>query len=103
MQDKFIIQYIDCEGPLRSKNKFKNVEQKFEGKSKQTSKHTLEHCASFFFLIVVQVQLSPFSPHHLPPPKTSPPPTLDPTPLWLCPTLKSEEPIKGTHDHKITN
>ena len=38
-----------------------------------------------FFFIDVQVELSPFSPHHSPPPQPSPPPTLDPTPLWLCP------------------
>ena len=43
------------------------------------------HCEvtifSFIFFIVVQVPLSPFPPHH------SPCPTLDPTPLWLCPCV----------------
>ena len=34
-----------------------------------------------FFLSVVQVQLSPFSPHHSPPPQPSPPSTLKPTPF----------------------
>lgn len=37
MQDEFIIQYIDCEIPLRSKMKLKNIEQKTR-KSKQASK-----------------------------------------------------------------
>ena len=41
----------------------------------------------FFFLIVVQVQLSPFSPHHSPLPPHTPPPTLNPIPLWLCPCV----------------
>ena len=39
---------------------------------------------SFYFLkfvIVVQVQLSPLSPCHYPPPELSPLPTLDPNPL----------------------
>ena len=35
------------------------------------------------FFIVVQVQLSPFSPHHSPLPSPPPPPILNPTPLWL--------------------
>ena len=38
-----------------------------------------------FFFIAFQVQLSLFSPHHSPPPQPSSPPTLYPTPLWLCP------------------
>ena len=46
-------------------------------------------CILFFshFVIVVQVQLSPFSTHHSPPPHPSPLPTLGPTPLWLCPCV----------------
>ena len=43
-------------------------------------------CFSFhFFLIVVQVQLSAFHPYNSHPPYPSPPPTLNPTALWLCP------------------
>ena len=34
---------------------------------------------------MVQVQLSSFSPYHSNPPQPSPPPTIDPTHLWLCP------------------
>ena len=41
----------------------------------------------FFFLIVVQVQLSPFTPHCFPQPQPSPLPILDPNPLWLCPCV----------------
>ena len=37
--------------------------------------------------IVLQVQLSPFSPHNSPLPHRSLPPTLSPTPLWLCPRV----------------
>ena len=35
----------------------------------------------FSFFIVVQVQSSPFFPHHSPPPHPSPPPTLKPNPF----------------------
>ena len=35
---------------------------------------------NLLFFIVVQVQLSPFSPHHYLPPHPSPPPNLSPTP-----------------------
>ena len=38
-----------------------------------------------FFFIVVQGQLSPFSHHHFPQLHPLPPPTLNPSPLWLCP------------------
>ena len=38
-----------------------------------------------FFFIVVQIQLPPFSYHHFSPPHPLPPPTLHPSPLWLCP------------------
>ena len=38
-----------------------------------------------FVCFIVQVQLSPFSYHHIPPAQPSTPPTLNPTPLWLCP------------------
>ena len=41
----------------------------------------------FSFLIVVHVQSSPFSYHHFPLPHPSPPPTLNPSPLWLCPLV----------------
>ena len=41
----------------------------------------------FNFFIVVQVQLSPFSPHHSPPSQPSSLPTLNPTPLWFCPCV----------------
>ena len=37
----------------------------------------------FILFIVIRVQLSPFSCHHFP--LTPPPPTLSPSPLWLCP------------------
>ena len=37
-----------------------------------------------FIYTVVQVQLSPFSPHQTPPPHPSTPPILKPTHLWLC-------------------
>ena len=39
------------------------------------------------FFIVVQVHLSPFSPYHSLLPQPSPPPTLNPTHLWLCPCV----------------
>ena len=39
----------------------------------------------FFFIIVVQVQLSLFSRHHSPLSHLLPPPTLNPSPVWLCP------------------
>ena len=38
---------------------------------------------SFFFLTVVQVQLSPFSHHHFPPPQEPPPPTFNHSYLFL--------------------
>ena len=48
----------------------------------------LVHFFSFStFFIVVQVQLSPFSPHNSAPPKPSPPPHLGPTPFWFCPCV----------------
>ena len=37
-----------------------------------------------FICIIIQVQLSPFSCHHFPPPHSLPPSTLYPAPLWLC-------------------
>ena len=40
-----------------------------------------------YFFIVVQVQLSPYSPHHSHPSQPSPLPTLYPTPFWLCPCV----------------
>ena len=46
------------------------------------------NCPFFPLLfIVVQVQLSPFFPHHFPAPHPSPPPPLYPTPLWICPCV----------------
>ena len=57
----------------------------------EASISNFENLLSFLFhifKIVVQVQLSLFSPHHYPPPQPSPPPTLDSTPtlvLYLCP------------------
>ena len=39
----------------------------------------------YIFFTVVQVQLSPFSPHHSPTHPRLPP--YDPTPLWLCPCV----------------
>ena len=52
----------------------------------------VSHCfnlrsASTPFFIVVQVQLSPFSPHYSPLLPPSPPATLNPTLLWLCPCV----------------
>ena len=41
----------------------------------------------YLFIIVVQVQLSPFLPPPLPPPHPSLPTTLNPNPLWLCPCV----------------
>ena len=59
--------------------------------------HTHRHFHSFLYLwvtlifltffIVVQVQLSPFSLHHCPPPQPSPPPTPHPIPPWFCPCV----------------
>ena len=40
-----------------------------------------------YFVLIVQVQLSPFSSLKLLPPQPSPPPTLHPTPLWFCPCV----------------
>ena len=40
-----------------------------------------------FLKIVLQVQSSPFSSCHSLPPHPSPPPTLNPTPLRLCPWI----------------
>ena len=40
------------------------------------------HC---YFFIVLQIQLSPFSRCHFSLPHPPPPPTLNPTPVWLCP------------------
>ena len=53
-------------------------------------KKFVRHFLIFIFwhlklFIVVQVKLSPYSPHHSHPPQPSLPPTCDPTPLWLCP------------------
>ena len=46
------------------------------------------HCGFLktLFFIVVQVQLSTIPPHPTHP-HPSPPPTFDPTPLWLCPCV----------------
>ena len=48
-------------------------------------KETGSNSAFASFLIVVQIQLSPFSPHHPPLPHRPSHPTLNPTHLWLCP------------------
>ena len=40
-----------------------------------------------YFLLLFKYSLSPFSPHHSLLPYPSPPPTLNPTPLWLCPCV----------------
>ena len=60
----------------------------FHGTGYHTLFLILFHCLPrihilLLFLIVVQVQLSPFPPDQSPLPH--PPPTLNPTPLWLCP------------------
>ena len=39
----------------------------------------------FFKFFIVQIQLSPFFPLCSPLPHSPPPPTLNPSPLWLCP------------------
>ena len=38
----------------------------------------------FLFIIAVQIQLSPFPPYNSPMAHPSPPPILNPTPIWLC-------------------
>ena len=45
------------------------------------------HISLFLFLkiIDVRIQLCPLSHHHFPLACPPPPPTLNPTPLWLCP------------------
>ena len=66
------------------------------------------HLLKNIFVVVVQVQLSPFSPHHFhfPPPQPSPPPFPDSTPplvLSMCPlymflkTLPLFLPINPSH------
>ena len=70
------------------------------------------NCPFFPLLfIVVQVQLSPFFPHHFPAPHPSPPPPLYPTPLWICPcvlytcsltTLPPFHPIIPSHFPLVT-
>ena len=68
------------------------IQYKFISSSPISLFFVLESASKFYFIfftffIVVQVQLSPFSPHHCPPPQPSPPPILNPTPIWLCPCV----------------
>ena len=59
------------------------------------------------FSTVVQVQLSPFSPHRSPSPHTSPPPTLYPTPVgFVCVSfimyLDDHPPLSPPTSHLVT-
>ena len=47
----------------------------------------LQALPSLSFFIVVQVKWSPISCHHFPPLHPPPPPTFNPTPLWVCPCV----------------
>ena len=68
---------------LRPYLKFLPFESNKTPQDKETSVHSSWGAPpEFFFFIVVQAQLSPFSCHHFPPSHPLPPPTLDPTPSW---------------------
>ena len=85
------------------------IQYKFISSSPISLFFVLESASKFYFIfftffIVVQVQLSPFSPHHSFPLQPAPLPTLDPTCLWFGPCVLytcSWKPFPFTPHHPL--